>query len=771
MISIYLMLTITYVAGAVIAVYADFGFAVIFSVCMLVIVGLKCMLKLSEKNKLFCCIFLLLGTVLMSNSWYADSKILSGCEGRYVEVQGVVVELPGVYDGYYSYTVRLEQLDYRDLHEPIKDTIHVTSEMQFDTGNRLKLRGFLREIDGPDNSTEFDYRLYYKSKGILYRMHAEEAELVAARAVVISPAYAGNYIKSRICFAIDKFFSGDSAALMKSVLLGCKSGFSDTFRKMLVKTSAMRFLHPSYLHMFLIISICEFCFVFTSRRKRELIIIAALVIYAVFNSDFNTFTRLILLFALMTVYRRIRGFSHYPDLISIVILALLIANPMLLTASWFVMSISMGIMQYIFFRPVSERLVFIRNKAFRSVISVWLIGTVGVMPLSAYYFYGASFYSIIFTLFYTPLSLILFIISPITLCMYELFGGANLLGVICDAILRLMKNIPQLVAMLPGYYVMLGKTTVIGFIIFILLAAMIKLYLERRYNEKSFIAAAIVCFSLITGQNIQAIADRGNLYAYFVNVGQGDGAVINISGKDTILIDGGGASADNTYNVGEDVFVPYLSAKGFYNIELAIVSHSHSDHIEGIIAAVENCRIHTVMLPDIDEKSEYRKRLIEAAQKNDTEIIYADEGDRLDFESGLVIEVLSPIGSIPISDENNASLVLKLTYGETTMFFGGDAGKDIERQLQGKLGQIDIVKASHHGSKTSSSQEFIDEVSPELVVFSVGKNNMYGHPNEDVVNRFSDSGAEIMRTDKMGDIVVKANKSGIIEVRKFKEDS
>ena len=768
MISTYIMLTIAYVSGAVIAL-CDFGFAVIFSVCLIAAAGIKCLLKTSAKHKFFCCIFFLLGAIFMSNSWYADSKILSGCEGRYIEVQGVVTELPGTYDEYYSYVVRLEGLDYRDMHETPKDTIRVTSKMRFETGNRLKLRGFLSEIEEPDNSTEFDYRTYYKSKGIMYRLHAEEAELVNARAFIASPAYAGNYVKSRISFAIDRFYSGDAAALMKAVLLGCKSGFSSAFRRILVQTSAIRFLHPSYLHMFLIISLCEFCFFFAARRKRELLIIAALALYAVFNSDFNTFIRLILMFSLTAMYRRIRGFSHYPDLAAVVILALLIANPLFLTASWFVMAISLGVMQYIFYRPVSEKLSFIRNKNIRSVIAIWIIGTVGAMPLCAYYFYGESLYSIIFTLLYTPLSLLLVIISPITLCLYELTGGASIIGIICDAILRLMKNIPQLVALLPGYYLIIGKTTALGFIIFISLAMMIKLFLERRYSQRLF-AAAVVCFSMITVQNVRIIADRGNLYAYFVNVGQGDGAAISISGKETILIDGGGGTAESQYNVGENVFVPYLSAKGFYNIDLAIVSHSHRDHAEGIIAAIENCRVHTVMLPDIDEQSEYRKMIIEAAQKNNTEIIYVDEGDRLDFKSGLVIEALSPYNSAQISDENNASLVLKLTYGETTMFFGGDAGKDVERQLCGKLGQIDIVKASHHGSKTSSGQEFVDEVKPEIVVFSVGENNMYGHPNEEVVKRFSETGAEILRTDTMGDIIIKADKTGIIEVNKFKEE-
>lgn len=771
MISTYILLTIAYIAGAAASVCADYGLTMIFSVCMLIMSGLKCLLKAaSAKCMLLCCCFFLFGAILMSNSWYRESEILSGCTGRYTEVQGVVIGLPVSNDGYYSYTVQLENLNYQNINTNLNETVHLTSEMKFDTGNRLKFRGFLSEIDAPDNSTDFDYRTYYKGKGIKYRLHADEAELVSARAFIASPLYIGNYLKSRLAFAIDRFYTGDSAALMKSVLLGCRSGFSDSFYKILIRTSAVRFLHPSYLHMFLLISLCECCFVLAPKRKRELIILSVLFVYAVFSSDFNTFIKLFIMCALTLLYRRIRGFSHYPDIAAVTVLILLIANPLFLFASWFVISVSIGILQYIFYRPISARFCFIKNKKLRCAVCSWLIGTIGIMPFCAYYFYGESLYGIIFSLVYTPLSLLLFLIAPITLFMYEVFGGANIIGILCDSILSLMKNIPQLVSLLPGHYIMLGKTTAAGFVIYISFAAMLKLYMEKKYKHKTFIVSAAVCFSFIAALGIQTLADRGNLYAYFVNVGQGDGAVINIRGMDTILIDGGGAEPESTYNTGEKVFVPYLAAKGFNRIELAIVSHCHQDHAEGIIAAIENCRVHTVMLPDIDEKSEYRDMIIEAAHKNDTEIIYVDEGDRLDFKSGLVIEVLSPNRSAQISDENDASLVLKLTYGETTLFFGGDASAAVEKQLRGRLGQIDIVKALHHGSKTSSAQAFVDEVRPEYVIFSAGKNNMYGHPNEEVISRFSDAGAQILRTDIMGDIIIKADKKGVFDVRRFKEE-
>lgn len=257
-----------------------------------------------------------------------------------------------------------------------------------------------------------------------------------------------------------------------------------------------------------------------------------------------------------------------------------------------------------------------------------------------------------------------------------------------------------------------------------------------------------------------AFAERGRMYVTFVNVGQGDGAIIEIKGKNTILLDGGGASAMNEYDVGEKVFLPYLTAKGHNKIDLAIVSHCHSDHIDGIIAAVENLAVRSIMLPSESEKNAKFQELILAAEKRDIVIQYANAGDKLKFNSGLVIDVLSP--SAESEDENDNSLVLRFDYNGTKMFFGGDIGSKTERELQGRIGEVDIAKVSHHGSKYSSRSEFVEEASPSFAVFSVGENNPYGHPSERVLRAYAESGARILRTDKMKDIVLRCDGNGKI---------
>lgn len=772
MISQIIIMTIAYVLGLISVLKLDFGFAVLFSASLLFICAVGAAFNRHFRAKTVTAFALLAGVILMSCAWHIDMPELSGLVGRYAEVEGIITDCIGEYDGYNSYEFEIDKLRYLENETEVSAPIRVTSDMAFAVGNKVALRGFISEISAPYNRTEFDFRTYYKTKGIIYRMHAEEAEIIKAKAMKFSPSFIGNYIKNRIGFAIERFYSGDDAALLKAVLTGNRSGFSKKLKNTLLKTSADRFLRPSYMHLYLLISLCEFAFAFVQRKRRGVILALMLLCYAMLNCSFHSFLRASLLFVLTRAYSRLRGFSHYPDLISAVILILLIANPLFITSAWFVISIGTGVCIYLFYRPVSamiQKKFPHTSKNMISAISVWIVGTVGAIPFSAYFYNGAPMYSIILSLFYVPLSLALLITAPFALVLYEIFGNAWLIGLLCKGILSAMKNLPEMVALLPGCYLALAKPGVLAIAIMVCIAFLLKLYMEGRQSEVKCKAAAAVCIALFSVHVAARFMDVGNMYAYFVNVGQGDGAVIDVRGKDTILIDGGGKSGINNYNYGEEKYLPYLAANGFYRIDLAIVSHCHSDHADGIIAAVEGLDVNTVMLPDVPMESKIKQQLEEAAQSRGTEILYVSKGDRLDFKSGMSIDVLSPEKNKKYDDENDTSLALRICYNDAVMFFGGDMSKGIEQDLAGQIGKADLLKVSHHGSKNSSGEEFVKEVSPEYAVFSVGENNMFGHPNINVQRRFFNSGAKILRTDMMGDIIIKFDKRGESSVSIFKE--
>jgi len=261
--------------------------------------------------------------------------------------------------------------------------------------------------------------------------------------------------------------------------------------------------------------------------------------------------------------------------------------------------------------------------------------------------------------------------------------------------------------------------------------------------------------------------DYNTLFIYFVNVGQGDGAVLHTSRGETVLIDGGGA-ADYTadYNIGERVYLPYLTSHGFSDIDIAIASHTHKDHVEGIIAAAENLKIKTIVMPYAKEANQYHDQLCQIAQNKGIQVEYLSATDEIIFESGLKITFIAPDNTQLASDDlNDTSLVAHVTYGDFSALFTGDS---TDEATDSYPKDVDLLKVAHHGSKTASSKEYLEHTSPEYAVISVGEGNSYNHPSPEVVCRLKSSGAKILRTDKSGDIQFKIKKDGTFTYKTLK---
>jgi len=233
------------------------------------------------------------------------------------------------------------------------------------------------------------------------------------------------------------------------------------------------------------------------------------------------------------------------------------------------------------------------------------------------------------------------------------------------------------------------------------------------------------------------------------------------------LIDGGGsAEYESNYNIGKRVFVPYLASHGFSDIDVAIVSHCHKDHIEGIIAAAESLKIDTVVMPKTHIDTQYGIRLLKIAEDRGIAVEFLSAGDKIIFNSGLCISFISPDSTQSESDElNDTSLVAHVTYGEFSALFTGDSTDEISNAYPEN---VDILKVAHHGSDNQTSREYLERVNPTYAVISVGENNSYNLPSGNVLNRLKENGTTVLRTDKMGDIQFKIRKDGTLSYKTLK---
>lgn len=759
--SIFVQVLFAYLIGVLPALYCDLGFGVIFFAVLLIV-----NLILQKYKRILLCGVALFSCVGMSLAIMPAER--DNLPDRYCEVKGIVAEVPEEHQGHYSYIVDTESVKVGDREEKLHIKMRITSPEQLDTGNEAIFCGNVEKLSERDNSTDFNYNLYYRSKGITRKMHADRVYLQKARAFVPSLSFMCEYAKSRIALAIERFYDDDKGEMLKAVLIGKKSAFSPEYKRTLVKTSAIRFLHPSYLHIFLLIALCEFAFAFLGKQKREKLLIIMLVLYAVSHCNVATMLKSALLMAVIYWYRRKRGFAHYPDALAITATALLLVNPLLLFNAGFVISAVVGLLIFLFRKSVSKRLSFIQNGTVRGVVAVWLIGTFGLLPMEALYFNGVSIYGLIFTFLFLPLVVVLLMLAPITLLVYEVFGMSILFGTVCDGILMLMLNLPKMAELLPWYYIDIKTTTLTGFLIFGLLLILIKLWLDNKSRIKVFRITIVLCALICVVKSGADISRIGNMELDFVNVNQGDATVVDVFGKEKLLIDGGGNAMENSnYNMGDDVLLPYLEAKGISKIDLAVVSHYDKDHYEGVLSAIENLDVEAVLLTDTSKESKERKTITETAEENGTKVIYVTAGDKIAFNSGMEIEILSP--SADNNDKNRNSIVMEISYNGRKFLFAGDADSTVEKNILGNIEDVDVFKVSHHGSKTANSQAFLEKALPELSVISVGKGNSYGHPHKESVERLESVGTKILRTDELGDIKINCDKKGNISYEGFLE--
>lgn len=245
----------------------------------------------------------------------------------------------------------------------------------------------------------------------------------------------------------------------------------------------------------------------------------------------------------------------------------------------------------------------------------------------------------------------------------------------------------------------------------------------------------------------ERVALDGQIQVYFFDVGQGDSILI-MAPEGNILVDAGP-------NDCEDALEGYLDDLGITTLHCVIATHPHEDHIGSMDMIFEEFEVKTLVMPDVDSTTGDYKRMMEGADEQGTQIVYAKSGTT--FSLGEVnVQVLGPCGT-EYGDLNDWSLVTKITYGSTSMMLTGDAESISEKEILKAYGSseldVDILKSGHHGSSSSSSAAFLDAVDPEIVIISCGTGNKYGHPNADTMERYEDIDAEIWRTDLEGTIV------------------
>jgi competence protein ComEC len=275
---------------------------------------------------------------------------------------------------------------------------------------------------------------------------------------------------------------------------------------------------------------------------------------------------------------------------------------------------------------------------------------------------------------------------------------------------------------------------------------------EKKENRILVVLIVLFCLNVLAWLTIFDLNRHGSLEVSFFDVGQGDAVLIETQSSQQILIDGGPGSAV-LEKLGKEM--PFWDR----TIDLLILTHPHEDHLSGLIEVLENYEVENVLWTGVSMETAAFKKWQEAIKE--AKVYTAQSGQRV-IAGAAVLEILYPFENLEnqkIKDVDDTSIVARLIFGDDSFLFTGDASQSVEKQLVGKgiFIESDILKVGHHGSKTSSSQGFIEKVSPEIAVISVGKDNKYGHPNLETLDTLAKYGIRIFRTDEQGDIKIISN--------------
>ena len=246
------------------------------------------------------------------------------------------------------------------------------------------------------------------------------------------------------------------------------------------------------------------------------------------------------------------------------------------------------------------------------------------------------------------------------------------------------------------------------------------------------------------------VSSPDNLEIYYLDVGQADAILIRHL-DNNVLIDAGN-------NADGKLLVEYFNSLGIKHFDYVIGTHAHEDHIGGMDDIIDNFEIDHFYMPDVITTTKTFEDIVDSLSKNkvkfETPII--DSEFYLDDLKFLILY----IGNEK-NDLNNTSIVLKLTYKDTSYLFTGDATSEVENKILDKDLKSDVLKVGHHGSQYSSTAKFLNEVSPSYSIIQVGKNNDYGHPKDVVLRKLDRINSEVYRTDRDGTILLKSDGKGI----------
>ncbi len=646
-------------------------------------------------------------------------------------------------------------------------------------GQEVAIYGKMAALSPPRNEGSFNYPLYAAGLGLSGSMYGERLEITGGEAIPYQVLLQD--IRSRVQGILFRLAPPEDAGVLQALLLGDKSNLDAELLSLYQENGIAHILAVSGLHL----SILGMGFYRLLRRLRlshnPAALVSALLIlsYGILTGCSGSAQRAVIMLLLQFLARSLGRTYDMLSALSAACLLLLCAHPYLLFNAGFQLSFGA-----VFSLALAAELPLPAHPLLSGLAQSLLL-QLFTLPILLYHYFQLPVYSILLNLLVLPL--LSFLVYAALLAICSSFLSVSL-ALICigsaHGILRLYSLLCGFAAQLPGARFLPGRPHLAGIFCYYALFFLFCALLVKRQNcitqQKNRRAQAelaaqhpapvfpkplplpLVPLPLLLGLLLLLPRPSRDLTITALDVGQGDGFVLR-RGNAVVTIDMGSTSSGS---LGKNVCLPYLKSQGIADIDLAILSHSDEDHISGLLyllTETDAVEIRRLLLPAAGETDSRYDKLREAAEARSIPVSYLRAGDVLSLGDFSLL-CLYPADSSYIEDANNHSDVFLLHFGDFRMLFTGDLPLEQEplvlRNLQrytGGLPKLDILKAGHHGSHTSSSAEMLSALQPDYALLSYGAGNRYGHPHQETLERLTDCHAEILATAAHGEIRIRTS--------------
>ena len=631
----------------------------------------------------------------------------------------------------------------------------------YQLGLTCRLKGKLEQPMTARNENSFDYQLHLKNLHVHWLLKSNHNPHETCQNT--KPNWNERIKTFRLngLLHLDHHFPREAKAFAAALLFGESGWIDEETYDAYKKLSLVHILAISGMHVGIISAACFYLGIRLGMtcETTKLILIAMLPIYCIVAGGAPSVIRacfMVMLVLLLSLWKK----KLSPVVIlCIVFMLLLLLNPLYVFHVGFQLSFFITYALLMSTRILQQ---FQTSNIVIQSLAVTVICQLCSMPIILYYFHEFSLWGFLLNVVYIPVYT--FILMPLTFAVFFLsvihapFSSFFILAL--ELVFSFVNKMAVIVSNLPLISLSFGKPSVWFFLLLMALIIVSFFFFEAGNRKRMFYTLTVCLLALSLFYHRVYFSPVGKIV--FIDVGQGDSILIKLPyGRGVYLIDTGGVmnfdreewqERKNHFDPGKDIVVPYLKSVGITSIDKLIITHDDADHMGGGLAVLQHIDVKEIVISETLKEEFVKTEFIDYARQEKVRVTAVGTGDGWKVGEN-EFYILHPYEKM--SDSNENSLVLLAEINGLKWLFTGDIGEEGESALLKQYPhlQVDVLKAGHHGSKTSSSPAFLDQIDAKVAVISAGYNNRFGHPHSDVISAFSERNMHIFRTDQQGAIV------------------